>query len=272
MAEQPWYEVMVLKGNALLKKYPINLRVTPLSHARQNNQVIVEPGVSIQDALRIRFLGDAQDNTITLKRGASIRNGLIEITGSRNTIEIGEEAIICGQFILRISSPKSDDNQFILGPNCRLQDTKFRLQGRNHTLRFEENTRYTGHTVMVGKPNRSLILGKNSTCQGVYFLVRDASIHIGEDCMFSREIEIRTSDVHRVMDVETGKLLNPPKDIVVGNGVWLAAGVTLSKGTRLAEGSIVGARAFVNKQFDTPNCLIAGVPAKQIRKGIRWER
>ena len=56
------------------------------------------------------------------------------------------------------------------------------------------------------------------------------------------------------------------KDIVIGNDVWLGSNVTVTAGARIADGCICAAGCVVTKQFDEPNCIIAGIPARVIGK------
>ena len=53
--------------------------------------------------------------------------------------------------------------------------------------------------------------------------------------------------------------------------MWVAYGATIWGGTKIGSGSIVGAFSVVKKHFPN-NCVIAGVPAKVIRKDVFWER
>ena len=69
----------------------------------------------------------------------------------------------------------------------------------------------------------------------------------------------------------SGKPLNVPDDIYLEDHVWVGARCVLLKGAYLAENSVVGAMALVNKRFDIPNVLIGGVPAKIIKSGINWD-
>jgi Acetyltransferase (isoleucine patch superfamily) len=98
------------------------------------------------------------------------------------------------------------------------------------------------------------------------------TVHIGDDCMFSHEIWIRTSDGHIICDQQSGEPLNPSRDVVIGNHVWLGARSLVFKGARIADNSIVAAMAFVGKTFDHPGLMIGGLPAKIIRSGINWKR
>lgn len=91
--------------------------------------------------------------------------------------------------------------------------------------------------------------------------------------MISRGIEIRATDVHKVYDIDTNARVNKAHtDVSLGDHIWIAANVTISKNVSIASGCIIAAGAFVNKPVETPNCMIAGTPAKIIRQNVRWER
>jgi acetyltransferase-like isoleucine patch superfamily enzyme len=56
-----------------------------------------------------------------------------------------------------------------------------------------------------------------------------------------------------------------PKPVVIRDKVWLGARVTICPGVTIGEGAIVGAGAVVTKDV-SPRTVVAGVPAKVIRK------
>ena len=68
------------------------------------------------------------------------------------------------------------------------------------------------------------------------------------------------------------KLINPNTDIIINNHVWIGTRSLLLKGTVLPPNSVVGAMSLVNKTFEEPNSLIAGIPAKVIKRNINWSR
>ncbi len=48
---------------------------------------------------------------------------------------------------------------------------------------------------------------------------------------------------------------------------------TILKNAYIPDGSIIGIGTLVNKNFsDSPNSVLAGVPAKKVKNNIRWER
>lgn len=166
---------------------------------------------------------------------------------------------------------KSSDNIVSIGEGGIFNNLKIVFKGNNNKLIIGKNVRWTGHILIVGN-NRTVTIGNNTTAQGVYILSRDEDVIIGENCMLSREIEIRSTDVHKIYDLETGRRINPAEKVIVGDNVWIAARVIVSKGANIPYGCVIGASSFVNKQFETPSSIIAGVPAKIVKSNIRWER
>jgi len=70
-------------------------------------------------------------------------------------------------------------------------------------------------------------------------------------------------------DHETGTLSRRAGElkvlpIIVEDGVWIAANVTLLPGVTVGRGAVVAAGAVVTKDVP-PNSLVAGIPAKVIR-------
>ena len=97
-------------------------------------------------------------------------------------------------------------------------------------------------------------------------------VEIGDECMFARDVIIRNNDGHTITDTLTGEILNAPEDIIIHDRVWVATRSMILKGSEIREGSIVGAMSLVNKKFDEPNIILAGVPAKKIRGNVSWDR
>ena len=89
--------------------------------------------------------------------------------------------------------------------------------------------------------------------------------------MFSSGIEIWTGDAHRIYDLDTGERINEEQDVIIGNHVWVGKDVHIHKGTVIPDGCVIGAHSFVAHKFEEPNTIIAGNPAKVIRRNIHWE-
>ncbi|MDG9730413.1 acyltransferase [Ignatzschineria sp. RMDPL8A] len=166
---------------------------------------------------------------------------------------------------------KSENNTLIIEEGCSFNKLKIVFKGNNNKLIIGANVRWTGHILVVGN-NRLVTIGEGTTAQGVYILSRDEDVIIGKNCMFSREIEIRSTDVHKIYDLDTGERINPAKKVIIGDNVWIGARVIVSKGANIPNGCVIGASSFVNKKFETCNVIIAGTPAKVVKNNIIWER
>lgn len=101
----------------------------------------------------------------------------------------------------------------------------------------------------------------------------ESGLIIGEDCKISSLIEIWPTDGHAILDAETGEILNKPTGpITIGDHCWIGAAVRLTKNARIGNNCIVGGGAVAVKDYKEDNVIIAGNPAKIIKRGITWDR
>lgn len=187
-------------------------------------------------------------NRIQCKR--AVLDGVqIDIQGNDNVIEIGEKASLTGVRIFI----KGDCHRLEIGPRC-----KFRGGG---SLWFEDQA----CTIRIGE-------GSTFESVGLAVLEPGSTLRIGCDCMFSYDIDVRTSDSHSIVDASTGKRLNPARDIYFGDHVWVGAHTIVLKGAVVADHSVVAAGAVVTGQFEEQGVVIGGSPAKVLKRGISWDR
>jgi acetyltransferase-like isoleucine patch superfamily enzyme len=97
-----------------------------------------------------------------------------------------------------------------------------------------------------------------------------AAIAIGERCIIGGGTVLTASDMHSIFDLETGARVNPARDVTVEDDVWLGREVVLLKGAHVGTGSVVGWRAVVTGAIP-PHCVAAGIPARVVRKNVRWQ-
>ncbi|MFN8769783.1 MAG: acyltransferase [Neisseriaceae bacterium] len=103
-------------------------------------------------------------------------------------------------------------------------------------------------------------------------LVGNTELHIGEDCLFSEgPVYIMPCDGHSILDVETGNIVNIPTPMIIGSHCWIGNGCKIIRGAKLPDNTIVGAGAIVNKDFEEEYTIIAGIPAKIIKHGRKWD-
>jgi acetyltransferase-like isoleucine patch superfamily enzyme len=132
------------------------------------------------------------------------------------------------------------------------------------------NLRGTFHIRQTGS---KIAIGPRTTFVTAYlFALEGRAITIGDDCMFSSGIIIRTSDEHSIIDLETNQRINPAADVIISEHVWLGEGVTVNKGSFIAKEVVVGAKSLVTGSLAEHNSIYGGVPAKVLRRGVGWDR
>ena len=103
-------------------------------------------------------------------------------------------------------------------------------------------------------------------------LVSTTSISVGSGCAIGWEVQIIDADFHShgaladEFDADSGK----SDGVCIGDRVWVGSRVSVMKGVRVADGCIIASGAVVTKSFLEENCLIAGVPARVVKRGIHW--
>ena len=105
----------------------------------------------------------------------------------------------------------------------------------------------------------------------VFSLHEPRRIVVGRGCMLSAGIWISVSDMHTLVDLDTGERLNPPEDVVIGDRVWLGYESKILKGAEIGSGSIIATAAVVTGRIP-PNCMAAGIPARVVRERVSWRR
>jgi maltose O-acetyltransferase len=107
-------------------------------------------------------------------------------------------------------------------------------------------------TLSIGE---NVYIGKNVTIVAFSPLVIESETLIGEN------VSIHTENHGPYFARE--QFSSSP--ILIGTRVWLGAGAVVTSGVTIGSGVTVGANSVVTKSFPE-NCLIAGVPAKLIKK------
>ena len=166
-------------------------------------------------------------------------------------------------------------NKIEIGDHCRFRNVLVEIEGNNNTIHIGAGVMVYEHCyISIKGDDCNIYIDDKTTIGGASLFAEESntSIRIGKDCMLGRKISVSTTDFHSIIDMATGKRINPAKNVTIGNHVWIGADVAINKGAFVADNSIVGSNSVVTKQFEESNIILIGMPAKKIREAVTWSR
>lgn len=202
---------------------------------------------------------DGQNNKLLVEKNNQLKEYHKKILGLNISIKGNNNRIIINEKTLKSFT------------NCSIT-----INSNNSTIEIKETDRLNSLCIAsCCGDNQKLYWGKNSNCWGVSVFLNEenSALIVGEDCMFSGGINIWTTDGHAIIDKKTNKIINHLKhETRIGDHVWIGAYATILKNAEIKNNSIIGASSVVTSSFDESNILIAGNPAKIIKKDVDWDR
>lgn len=102
----------------------------------------------------------------------------------------------------------------------------------------------------------------NFNTYGTYFQNFSGHIYIGKGTHIAPNVGLITAN----HDTNNLQKHLPGKDISIGENCWIGMNSVILPGVVLGDKTIVGAGSIVTKSFEEGNCVIAGNPAKIIKK------
>jgi acetyltransferase-like isoleucine patch superfamily enzyme len=194
--------------------------------------------------LRGNRIKNKGQNKLELK--GKLKNNKIRVSGKNNILEIKNDSRLVGCDIYI----KGSNNRIIIGKNCDINNSKILLDTEEGVITIGDKTTIGGAMIVSLEPY---------------------PITIGENCMISYDVEIRNTDSHEIIDLNTKKRINDGKAVEIMKNVWLGAGSRILKGVTLEEGAIVAMGSLVTKKV-MENTVVGGVPAKLIKNNCTWTR
>lgn len=133
---------------------------------------------------------------------------------------------------------------------------------------------YSRTIIVTRASGAEIVIGNNVGISGATIYARK-KISIGDNTCIGGNCKILDNDFHPIEVEERNRLLMDPnggdfdfvpaREIKIGKNCFIGCNSIILKGTVLGDGCIVGAGAVVAGKFED-NCVIAGNPAKVIRK------
>ena len=190
------------------------------------------------------------------------------ISGSKNKFLKTKKTIL-----YRVKYEIRGNNNVINLRSGLFHNFQFLIVGSNNNISIGENSEFAGGSIWVIGDSCCVNIGQNVTVNhSAHFIVQEdnMSLTIGDNCMLSYLVTIRTSDSHPIYCGNTNDRLNYPKSVIIGKNVWIAAKATIMKGSEIGDGCVVGYQSLVTEKFPA-HTLIVGSPARIAQYNIYWE-
>lgn len=194
--------------------------------------------------IKIQDKGHFNDITVN-KMGHECENSSIQVLGNNNTIFIESR--------------------------CSFKNFRLIVRGDNNTITIKRGAWFLGGVISMASFSTLDIGERSSFGNRLEFVIESAKVTIGDDCMAAAGLTVRTTDTHGIYSLEDGKLINPPKDVIIGDYVWLNKDVNILKNSKIGACCVIESQSIFDGESDVFE-LWGGSPAKKIRDNIMWSK
>ena len=203
----------------------------------------------------------------------------IYLKGGHNTVKLGKKIFMRNTRIKLFgnASLELDDGVYMEGCTFMIKDSHVHI-GRNTEMMKVGIYAYDSSHLAIG-PNSTLTgefdlkAGAEVTAKKLWctwpplVAAKGGKITMG-DCGLADTV-IYNTDYHPIYDY-SGKRINPDKDVIIEDHVWVGRKTTVLKGVRLGDGCILGFGCIVSKDVP-PHCIVAGQPARVVKENVVWD-
>lgn len=179
------------------------------------------------------------------RRSPSSLNLALDVTVIGKNIFIGNNTEIEGGALLAISDHRLETEVIKIGESCEIR--------RGAQLRSWLGSIVIGNYCSVNS---------NTLLYGTGGIIIGNQVRIAANCLL-----VASQHVYDDVSVPILQQGYTAKGILVGDDVWIGAGVCILDGVTIGRGSVIGAGAVVRHDIE-PYTVYAGVPAKKIKHRI----
>lgn len=145
----------------------------------------------------------------------------------------------------------------------------FNLDNDTRKQLLKETFKHVGENVHINPPlyidyGYNIHIGDNFYANFDCIFLDVNTITIGNNCLFGPRVSLYTAG-HPVDKDIRNEGYEFGYSITIGNDVWIGGNVVINPGVQIGNGVVVASGAVVSKDIED-NVLVAGVPAKVIRK------
>ena len=138
--------------------------------------------------------------------------------------------------------------------------------GDNVMLGYELSPHFYGFYILIQarSKNSTISIGSNTIFSNDITIIAESEIIIGERCLIGDRLTIYDHDGHEIDPSTRRRSFGKAAPVNIGNNVWIGSVVTILKGVKVGDNSIIAANSVVTK--DVPaNVIVAGNPATIVK-------
>lgn len=189
-------------------------------------------------------------------------------------VQSGNSIRIINNALLKGCRSKIDGNGNVIEiSRAKLQFCNIHVVGNRNKIVISDDCCISHMTIHLEDDDNNIYIGRNVQIFGPVHIaaIEGTNIWIGDDCLFSQNVNVRSGDSHSVIDSASEKRINWSRSIAIGPHVWVGHSAMILKGATIGQDCVIAAGAIVvGKQY--PNgSIIGGNPAKVIRENITWD-
>ena len=165
-------------------------------------------------------------------------------------------------------------NKILISKSADLSNCSFIISGKSNIIQIGNNCSLNGVVFYMNNSDNTINIGNyvkvnaSKDCPTRFNACNGCSITIGDDCLFSNNIEVHTSDYHPIYSGKEKMCYS--KSVVIGAHSWIGLRSVILKGVELAPNTIVGACSIVTRPNKKPYSAIAGNPAHEVKENVSW--
>jgi acetyltransferase-like isoleucine patch superfamily enzyme len=191
----------------------------------------------------------------TVWYSARFRGVVVVGRGSKIRVHQSAHIALAPKSLLAIGMAHDTPAGAVLRMNPR---SSLRIEGRVQVMR--------ACTITLGY-DATLTIGSNTYLNdGAEVWCNSPNTTIGPECAIAWGVRIVDTDFHKLLD--NGKT-SPHAPVHIGQKCWIGANALVLKGVNIGRGSVVAAGAVVTSEVPSRS-LVAGVPARVVRKDVTW--